>query len=76
LDVFLFNIIFTVIARITDKIAGTEIEGTHYGWFYILFCMAVFIPAIAVGVRRVHDVGFNGWFILVPVFNFILACKD
>ena len=29
-------------------------------------------PTIAVAVRRVHDVGKSGWFILVPIYNIIL----
>ncbi|MTA57222.1 MAG: DUF805 domain-containing protein, partial [Actinobacteria bacterium] len=28
---------------------------------------------IAVAVRRMHDVGKSGWFILIPIYNLILA---
>ena len=32
-----------------------------------------FVPAmIAIQVRRMHDVGKSGWFILVPLYNFYL----
>jgi len=31
------------------------------------------LPSIAVGVRRMHDVGKSGWFLLIPIYNFILA---
>lgn len=32
-----------------------------------------FVPAlIAIQVRRMHDVGKSGWFILIPLFNFYL----
>ena len=34
--------------------------------------VALFLPGIAVGVRRMHDVGKSGWYILIPVYNFIL----
>lgn len=34
------------------------------------------MPSIAVGVRRMHDVGKSGWFVLIPIYNFILACTD
>jgi len=30
------------------------------------------MPLIAIGIRRMHDLGKSGWFILVPVYNFIL----
>jgi uncharacterized membrane protein YhaH (DUF805 family) len=36
------------------------------------FTLATIIPTIAVAVRRMHDVGKSGWFILVPIYNFIL----
>ena len=31
------------------------------------------LPTIAVAVRRMHDVGKSGWFILIPIYNLILA---
>jgi uncharacterized membrane protein YhaH (DUF805 family) len=31
-------------------------------------------PMIAVGVRRVHDTGKSGWFLLVPIYNLVLLC--
>jgi len=32
-----------------------------------------FVPAmIAIQIRRMHDVGKSGWFILIPVYNFYL----
>tara|TARA_B110000459_G_scaffold179685_1_gene205868 strand:- start:986 stop:1153 length:168 start_codon:yes stop_codon:yes gene_type:complete len=36
----------------------------------------VLIPGIAVAVRRMHDVGKSGWFILIPIYNIILAFTD
>ena len=41
-----------------------------------LYTLAVFIPSIAVGVRRMHDVGKSGWFLLIPIYNLILAVTD
>ena len=35
-----------------------------------------FVPAmIAIQVRRMHDVGESGWFILVPLYNFYLCLQ-
>ena len=41
-----------------------------------IFSLAILLPSITVGVRRVHDVGKNGWYILIPVYNLILFCTD
>lgn len=52
------------------------------GWFYplsiiyLIYELAVFIPSIAVGVRRMHDVNKSGWFLLIPVYNIVLAATD
>jgi len=36
--------------------------------------LAVFVPSLAVSVRRNHDVGRSGWFILVPFYDIVLWC--
>lgn len=41
-----------------------------------VYSLAVLIPSLAVGVRRMHDVGKSGWFIIIPIYNLILACTD
>ena len=41
-----------------------------------LWSLAVLIPTIAVGVRRMHDTGRSGWFLLVgliPIIGWILV---
>jgi uncharacterized membrane protein YhaH (DUF805 family) len=41
-----------------------------------LYSVAVLVPSLAVAVRRMHDVDKSGWFILIPIYNFILAIKE
>ena len=41
-----------------------------------IYTLAVFLPSIAVGVRRMHDVGKSGWFLLIPIYNLILVCTE
>jgi len=33
-------------------------------------------PMTAVGVRRMHDTGKSGWFLLVPIYNLILLATS
>jgi uncharacterized membrane protein YhaH (DUF805 family) len=42
-----------------------------YGYVYIAYILAVFIPGIAVAVRRLHDVGKSGWMLLVSLIPLI-----
>ena len=37
-----------------------------------LYSLAIFIPSIAVGVRRMHDSDYRGWWLLFPFFNLYL----
>ena len=79
----LFNIIFLIIAMIGDNVLGTTIGVLPYGVFYFLYALAVFLPGLAVFVRRLHDVGKSGWMsliILIPLIGaiwiLVLACAD
>lgn len=40
------------------------------------YSLALIIPSIAVGVRRMHDVGKNGWYLLIPIYSLVLACTE
>jgi len=37
----------------------------------VIFYLAIILPSIAAGVRRMHDIGKSGWFILVPIMSLI-----
>jgi uncharacterized membrane protein YhaH (DUF805 family) len=42
-----------------------------------LLGLVLFIPGIAVGVRRMHDTDHRGWFLLVPFYNiYLLVSKS
>ncbi len=67
----LFNIIFAMMAVIFDNLLGLAIEGIGYGPIYGLYALALLIPGLAVGVRRLHDVGKSGWMILISLIPLI-----
>ena len=69
----LFNMIFGFIAIILDNVLGIAMEGVGYGPIYILYVLAVFIPGLAVAVRRLHDVGKSGWMLLIALIPLIGA---
>lgn len=67
----LFNLIFAIVAMILDNILGLTVGILPYGVFYVLYTLAVFIPGLAVAVRRLHDVGKSGWMILIALIPLI-----
>ena len=34
------------------------------------------LPTLSAAVRRMHDVGKSGWYVLIPIYNLILACTE
>ena len=37
--------------------------------------LIILLPTIAVSIRRMHDVGKSGWFILIPIYNIVLLAS-
>jgi uncharacterized membrane protein YhaH (DUF805 family) len=87
----LFYMIFGTVAMILDKMLGTTFRTTFsfsgqplgYGWIYLIYILATILPALAVGVRRLHDIGKSGWNYLlglIPLVGAIIllvwACKE
>lgn len=66
----LFTIIASIILSIVDSILGRS--QADFG-VSDLYSLAVLVPSIALAIRRMHDVDKSGWFILVPIYNLILA---
>jgi uncharacterized membrane protein YhaH (DUF805 family) len=65
----LFNIIFSIALSYVGGVVNLPI-------LYTIYSLALLIPSIAVAVRRMHDVGKSGWFILIPIYDLILACTQ
>ena len=41
-----------------------------------IYSLAVLVPSIAVAIRRMHDIGKSGWYILIPIYNIILLATE
>ena len=70
---FLFNMVFAVLASLIDIAAGTANLDSGSGLFQGIYSLAVLIPGLAVGVRRLHDVGKSGWMLLIALIPIIGA---
>ena len=67
---FLIYCLFYILVGLLDLLMGTS------GLFGLLYAMAMLIPYIAVGIRRMHDTGRSGWWILLPIGNLIYWAED
>jgi len=75
---FLINFIISTVINVIDfNLLGTN------GIISLVYALAVLLPSIALSIRRLHDTGRNGWWLLilfVPLIGAIVflvfACQD
>lgn len=66
----LFNMIIAFVLGFVEGLVGSP------GIISNIYSLAILIPAIAVGVRRMHDTDHSGWWLLFPIVNLVLACTE
>ena len=67
----LFNVIISVVLTVIDAATGTYDETVGAGILSGIYLLAIFIPSIAVAVRRLHDTDRSGWWILIGIIPLI-----
>jgi len=67
----LFNFFIGFILAISGELTGIIFDTSGD-----IYTIAIFIPTVAVSIRRMHDIGKNGWFWLFPIYNIILFARE
>lgn len=67
----LYNFAFATVLFIVDATFGFTLKKVPFGWLYILYSIITFVPAFAVAVRRLHDIGKSGWTVLLCLIPFV-----
>ncbi|EJF5835560.1 DUF805 domain-containing protein [Salmonella enterica] len=68
-----FNLLFYFIINIAVMIVNNFIRIELLTSISLAYAFLTVIPAIAVGVRRLHDIGRSGWYILLGIIPVIGA---
>jgi uncharacterized membrane protein YhaH (DUF805 family) len=68
---FLITVVITAVLILIDILIGTFSPQLGVGLLAGIYSLAVLIPTIAVTVRRLHDTGRSGWWILLGLIPFI-----
>ena len=70
----LFNAIFGIVASLLDNLLGLNFSSEYSSYASVstgiiasVYSLAVFLPTLAVGVRRLHDIGKSGWWLLIAL---------
>jgi uncharacterized membrane protein YhaH (DUF805 family) len=61
----LVNIIVAIVLMVLTKVSGL------FSILYTVYALGTFLPSLAVCVRRLHDVGKSGWFILISLIPIV-----
>ncbi|HTS25967.1 MAG TPA: DUF805 domain-containing protein [Bryobacteraceae bacterium] len=72
----LFNIIISFVIGFVAGLLASLAGVPALGQLSLLYSLAILVPSIAVGVRRMHDTGHSGWWLLCPIVNLVFACTD
>jgi uncharacterized membrane protein YhaH (DUF805 family) len=67
----LFNIIVGVVLGLIDRLLGTYSSASNIGLLSGTYSLAILIPSLAVAVRRLHDLDYTGWWILIGLVPFV-----
>ncbi|MCF6131669.1 DUF805 domain-containing protein [Flavobacterium wongokense] len=70
---FLMYFIILIVATMADGGLGLNFAPMPYGYIYTAVGLIHFIPSLAAAVRRLHDVGKSGWFILIALIPIVGA---
>ncbi|SDE10453.1 Uncharacterized membrane protein YhaH, DUF805 family [Paracoccus isoporae] len=69
----LFYVLVSFVLGFVEVAAGISPDADTPGPISSVFALANFLPGLAVNVRRLHDVGRSGWWLLAPAVPAILA---
>ncbi|MCP4320579.1 MAG: DUF805 domain-containing protein [Alteromonadales bacterium] len=75
---FLFNLIISFAIGFVTGLLGAILDiGTSISDpASIIYSLAILVPSITVAIRRLHDIGRSGWWILLPIVNLVFLCLD
>jgi uncharacterized membrane protein YhaH (DUF805 family) len=68
----LFFYVLTGTLNLLVNWAGLAIGLEHYRWITLAFSLALLCPWAALAVRRLHDTGRSGWWLLLALPSFAL----
>jgi uncharacterized membrane protein YhaH (DUF805 family) len=60
-----FTLVYTAVGVLLDAV--DQGLGFEYGLLGLMFTLGLFIPSVSVTVRRLHDIGVSGWWLLAVI---------
>src|SRR5262249_46134902 len=70
---FLFNLLVSIGLLVIDNVSGLTKATDGLNPLNSLYALAAFLPGLGVAVRRLHDTGRSGWWLLVAFIPLVGA---
>jgi uncharacterized membrane protein YhaH (DUF805 family) len=67
----LFSVLISIVLASIDSATGLTKSG--FSPLHSLYVLAVLVPSVAVSVRRLHDTGHSGWWLLISLVPLVGA---
>ncbi|MEZ4615064.1 MAG: DUF805 domain-containing protein [Caldilineaceae bacterium] len=68
---FLFNFVISLLLAIVDRMMGTAAAESGVGILSGIYSLLVLLPSLSLSIRRLHDTGRSGWWILISLVPII-----
>lgn len=64
-------VLFNILIAVAIGIVEAMLLGLTFGVLSMIYGLAMLVPGLAVSVRRLHDTGRSGWWVLISLIPFI-----
>lgn len=58
---YMVQLVFSIVMNVSQGVSVDTVNPISL--IYLVYLMVIFIPSLAVGVRRLHDIGKSGWYL-------------
>jgi uncharacterized membrane protein YhaH (DUF805 family) len=69
----LFSVIIAIVLAVLDSLLGLSFMPGGTGLLGLLYSLAVLLPSLGVSIRRLHDTGRTGWWLLIGLVPLVGA---
>ncbi|MDC9592102.1 DUF805 domain-containing protein [Xenorhabdus sp. IM139775] len=67
----LFQILAVLIISFLERLFAVANPEIYIGWFSTIYLLLTFLPALAVNARRLHDINYSAWWLLLHLIPFV-----
>ncbi|MDC9581345.1 DUF805 domain-containing protein [Xenorhabdus sp. PR6a] len=67
----LFQILAVLIISFLERRFAVANPEVYMGWFSAIYLLLTFLPALAVNARRLHDINYSAWWLLLHLIPFV-----